>query len=97
MPGLRFVANLLAVLLTACALPRLAVPPGVDGPPQGASFFTAPDDEAAPLQPAEPALPWLERLPKLDGGALCGNDAGQRARAQCLRGEPLEAANTVLR
>lgn len=85
-----FAAPLLAALAAACA-PVPLVPNALLEAPQGATFF-AEAVQDLPLVPAPlPALPVAAPSP-LDGAALCGSDPGERARAQCLRGEGWDTA-----
>lgn len=85
MPASRSLAALgLATLAAACAPVPLA-PTALVEPPQGATFF-AEALQDLPLVPAP--VPLDEPAPAtLGAGALCGGDAGEQARAQCLRGE----------
>ena len=78
---------LLCAFCAACA-PMQLVPRSLSGEPQGATFFAEP----APELPAwsEPPALLPKRPPSLTGGARCGDDAGQQARAQCLRGNGLD-------
>jgi hypothetical protein len=90
MPSLR-VTSVFALLCACCAActPLRLAPNSWAGEPQGATFFAEP----VPKLPiwSEPLTPVAKRVPSLTGGARCGDDPGEQARAQCLRGEGLDA------
>jgi hypothetical protein len=73
---------LLTALCSACAPLRLT-PNALAPEPQGAGFLTGFSADIA--ERASSVLPAAETAPAPGSGPRCGADAGERARAQCLR------------
>ncbi len=86
-PRLTSVFALLCACCAACTPLRL-VPTSLAGEPQGATFFAEPAPKL-PIWTEPPAL-LPKQPPALTGGARCGSEPGEQARAQCLRGDGMD-------